>query len=197
MFDLWKYIIQAGAIGYILVGVSVIASGVILERYLFWLRQPKGIRNEPNAKLAAAFMKKDKAAILKSASEIKGLEGDALKVIATNLHCSDDAPLDIAMSEVIESSNQFLWILELGSGIAPMFGILGTVAGIIVSFNGISGDMPDTGVMISGISVSMTTTAIGLIVSLLCIVPFNHLAKMAHKRQVQIAANLQGYWINK
>ena len=197
MFDLWKYVVQAGSIGYVLVGVSIIATGVILERYLFWARQSKDFTKGFDPKIAAAFKAKDKTTLLKQAAEIKGLEGDALKMVANNLHCKEDAPLDIAMNQVVESSTQFLWILELCSGIAPMFGILGTVAGIIVSFQGMSGDMPDTGVMVAGISVSMTTTAIGLIVALIVLIPANHLATMAHKRQIKIASLLQEYWINK
>jgi len=197
MFDLWKYIVQAGTIGYVLVGVSIIATAVIIERYAYWFKQSKGLTSSSDPKLATAFKSKDKATILKHANEIKGLEGDALRVVANNFHGSDDTPLDMAMSETIESSTQFLWILELCSGVAPMFGILGTVAGIIVSFEGMSGDMPDTGVMVSGISVSMTTTAIGLIVALLSLIPANHLAKMAHNRQVKIASKLQEYWLQK
>jgi len=197
MFDLWKYVAQAGTIGYVLVGVSIIAIGVIIERYYYWTRQSKALSSERDPKVEAAFKTKNKAALIKHADEIKGLEGDALRVVANNIHGADDTPLDMAMSNVIESSTQFLWILELCSGIAPMFGILGTVAGIIVSFEGMSGDMPDTGVMVSGISVSMTTTAIGLIVALMSLIPANHLAKMAHKRQVQIANRLQEYWILK
>lgn len=197
MFDLWKYVAQAGTIGYVLVGVSIIAIGVIIERYVYWFKQSKELSKKSDPKLGVAFKNKDKAALLKRADVISGLEGDALRVLANNLNCKDDTALDMAMSEVIESSTQFLWILELCSGIAPMFGILGTVAGIIVSFEGMSGDMPDTGVMVSGISVSMTTTAIGLIVALLSLIPANHLAKMAHKRQVQIANRLQEYWLQK
>lgn len=197
MFNLWKYIEQAGTIGYLLLGVSTFASAVIIERYWFWFKQPKTISKATIQKLFIAFKNKDKSIIKQHASQIKGLEGEALESVARNLYCSDDTPLDIAMSSTIDSSTQFLWILELCAVIAPMFGILGTVAGIIVSFDGISGDVPNTGVMVSGISVSMTTTAIGLVVALLSSIPCNHLSKKAHDKQVQIAARLQEFWIYK
>ena len=197
MFDLWKYVVQAGAIGYILVGISILASGVAIERYIFWLFQPRMKKKDLNPKLIMAFKNKDKVAILKEAKTLKGLESDALKIIANNINCKEDTPLDIAMTDVVETSTQFLWILELCSGVAPMLGILGTVAGIIVSFEGMSGDMPDTGVMVSGISVSMTTTAIGLIVALLALIPATHLGKIAHKRQIDLASRLQQYWLQK
>lgn len=197
MLDLWGYVVQAGVIGYVLVGISIIACGVALERYIFWFSQPRNIGKELDPRLVAAFKRKNKDEILKIATDMKGLEGEALKIVANNINCEEDTPLDIAMVEVIESSTRFLWILELCSGIAPMFGILGTVAGIIVSFQGMSGDMPDTGVMVAGISVSMLTTAIGLIVALFALVPATHLGKIAHKRQLQIASRLQEYWIQK
>jgi len=197
MFDLWKYIEQAGIIGYLLLGVSTIASAVIIERYWFWFMQPGRITKATLQKLFIAFKTKDRTAIKQQASKIKGLEGDALESVARNLYSEDDTPLDIAMNNVVDSSTQFLWILELCAVIAPMFGILGTVAGIIVSFDGISGDVPNTGVMVSGVSVSMTTTAIGLLVALLSSIPSNHLSKKAHDKQVEIATRLQECWIYK
>ncbi len=198
MLDLWKYVEQAGWIGYILVGVSILATGVIFERYfVYWLRQSRGLTKKHNAKLAVALSRKDKKQVEKIAADMTGVESEALSIVAKNINCADDTALDLAVSHVVESTNQHLWILELCGGIAPMFGILGTVAGIIMSFDGMSGAMPDTGVMVSGISVSMTTTVIGLVVSILCLVPYNHLVRRAHKRQVLVASQLQQYWINR
>ena len=194
MMDLWKYVVQAGTIGYVLVGISVIALGVCIERYLFWFRQSAGLTKSFNASLADAFRNNDRNFIISSAEKIRGIEGEALKIVGVNFNASGDTALDIAVTHVTDSTNRFLWILELCGGIAPMFGILGTVSGIIVSFQGMSGDMPDTGVMVAGISVSMLTTAIGLIVAIIALVPANHLSNTAYTRQLRIASRLQEYW---
>ena len=195
MFNLSEYIVQAGIIGYLLVAISIITIGVVIERYWFWLQLQEKLPCSFDPVLAHAFKRRDKRTIIRKAEGLGKLEEALLKTIAESLDCRDDTPLDIAMSTAVHETTRFLWILELCTGIAPMFGILGTVSGIILSFKGMSGSMPDTNMMVSGISVSMLTTAIGLIVALTGLIPYNHLSKKAHSYQAALAARLQEYWI--
>ena len=67
-----------------------------------------------------------------------------------------------------------LGLLDTVVTVSPMLGILGTVTGIIASFSlmGSSGTEDPTGVA-AGIAEALLTTAAGLIVSMLALLPYN------------------------
>ncbi len=61
-----------------------------------------------------------------------------------------------------------IWVLELIAASAPLFGLLGTVLGMIVAFQGVGqgGGGADTAILASGIWEALLTTAFGLAVAL-------------------------------
>ncbi len=67
-----------------------------------------------------------------------------------------------------------IWVLELIAASAPLFGLLGTVLGMIVAFQGVGqgGGGADTAILASGIWEALLTTAFGLAVAL----PFSMLS---------------------
>ncbi len=86
------------------------------------------------------------------------------------------------LREELERRAQFLvrhlarhiWVLELIAASAPLFGLLGTVLGMIVAFQGVgdSAGGADTALLAAGIWEALLTTAFGLAVAL----PFSILA---------------------
>lgn len=100
---------------------------------------------------------------------------------------------DLPFQEALEdSARQAVRKLATGLGVldtivtlAPMLGILGTVTGIITSFNlmGAMGTDDPTGVA-SGIAEALITTAAGLVVSILALIPLNA-GRIWHKALTQ------------
>jgi biopolymer transport protein ExbB len=75
-----------------------------------------------------------------------------------------------------------LSILSLISGIAPLFGFLGTIIGMITLFKGIASDGQVTlNVIAGGIYIKMVTSATGLIVGLIAFVGHNFLSTQVEK----------------
>lgn len=70
--------------------------------------------------------------------------------------------------ELIKKLNQRIFLLPLNGQIAPLFGLLGTVLGMIETFQTIANlqTQPSPSIIASGIWVAMLTTAFGLIVSI-------------------------------
>lgn len=192
---MWAYIQQAGIIGYILVGISVVSAGVVIERMRFWLQQGR----KPDANTRSRifeFLKLEKLDEVKALVKENGsMEDRALYRLFQYKKVDNDSPLEIILNREHKAAHQWLLILDVNGSIAPMVGILGTVIGIITAFKGMSGNTPDTNVMISGISVSMLTTAIGLIVALSSIIPYNFLASKAHRRLSDLGDLLQECWL--
>lgn len=183
---LWHYVQQAGPLGYVLVGVSIASVTVILERCWFWLVHGRPVSTSKRARWLDGCRNGDEL-MLDSASP----ESRALAYIRAEAALRDDGPLDVALSREIRKTTHGLSVLECNAAIAPMLGILGTIIGIIQAFAGMQGSVPDTAVMVTGISVAMLTTAIGLVVALISIIPFSAFSQLAYRRQVQTAELLR------
>ncbi|MEZ6005473.1 MAG: MotA/TolQ/ExbB proton channel family protein [Planctomycetota bacterium] len=87
---------------------------------------------------------------------------------------------DLARKEGLEAAERVIArgmvLLDTVITVAPMLGILGTVTGIIQSFELLGGDAkPDPLGVSSGIAEALITTAIGLVVALGTILPYNWL----------------------
>ncbi len=75
-----------------------------------------------------------------------------------------------------------LGVLSTIAGIAPMFGFLGTIAGMIVLFSNIQHTNKfEIGVIAGGIYTKMITSAVGLIIGLLAYVANNYLSAQIDK----------------
>lgn len=82
--------------------------------------------------------------------------------------------MEVAANEEIARMRRGLGVLDTIVTMAPMLGLLGTVIGIILSFDilGTYGVENPMGVA-SGIAQALITTAAGLIISLVTLVPYN------------------------
>lgn len=187
---LMQYIADAGPLGKVLVGLSMLSVAVIMERIWFWIAKGRPVPQM----LRSAWLSELRAGRIPEVGD-SSPEARAVQYLCDHYHTGDEKILDVALSREVRETNRFLAVLDTNSAIAPMLGILGTVVGIIQAFAGMKGDAPDTGVMVSGISVAMLTTAMGLVVALVSIISFNLLASRAHKRQLETAELLQEAWI--
>ncbi len=89
--------------------------------------------------------------------------------------CGLTQGLEEAGQQVLERLRKRLSILDTLVTLSPMLGILGTVTGIIGSFHllGASDVGADALAVSSGIAEALLTTAVGLVVSMTALVPFN------------------------
>lgn len=86
--------------------------------------------------------------------------------------------------DLIKKLNQRIFLLSLNGQTAPLFGLLGTVLGMIETFQTIANlqTQPSPSVVASGIWVAMLTTAFGLIVSIPSYIFYIFLEKKIEER---------------
>ena len=89
--------------------------------------------------------------------------------------CGLTQGLEEAGQQALDRLRRGLSILDTLVTLSPMLGILGTVTGIIGSFHllGSSNAGADPTAVSSGIAEALLTTAVGLIVSMMALVPLN------------------------
>jgi biopolymer transport protein ExbB len=88
---------------------------------------------------------------------------------------------------------KYLTVLSTITAIAPLLGFLGTVVGMILSFEVIAVQgLNDPGAVAKGISVALLTTAYGLIVAFFTQPFYNYFTSKvaAYTRQIETAANI-------
>ncbi|MFO7871337.1 MAG: MotA/TolQ/ExbB proton channel family protein [Kiritimatiellia bacterium] len=78
-----------------------------------------------------------------------------------------------------------LWILTTVGNAAPLFGMAGTVLGMIKSFEKLA-QMADTSQVAVGISEALITTGAGLLIALFAVIPFNIFSSMAEDIELEI-----------
>jgi biopolymer transport protein ExbB len=98
----------------------------------------------------------------------------------------DVETLELKLNEVVlrESSRleRFLWIVKTVSVVAPLLGLLGTVTGMIKTFQAITlYGAGDPKMMASGISEALVTTMLGLIVAIPLVMLYDALANSSRR----------------
>ena len=102
---------------------------------------------------------------------------------------------DAGFQETLEAASQLelnrlrrgLSLLDTTITVAPMLGILGTVTGIINTFNLLSSaGIEDPSKATAGLAEALITTAAGLIVAIGCLFPFNFLVSQIKHRTTEL-----------
>ena len=178
---MFNIIEKGGLVMIFIILLSVVAAVIIIERLLFFRRirsdEEKVIENIRGALEKNHFY--EAIAICENdPSPIANL----LKVGIEHRFYSQAEIKDAIMGAAnleIPRLEKYLSPLGTIAHIAPLLGLLGTVTGNIEAFGvlGTAGAVGDPGLLASGISEALLTTAAGLIVSIPATVFYNHLVQ--------------------
>lgn len=192
------FIQKGGPVMYPLLICSLISLTFIIERALFWIRQNRG-RNQEVVNEMLHLAEQD------CYEQVNDLSHGATDYVARMLYCGilhrefslKDA-LDMAAEEEIKRMEKHLPILDTIITLAPLLGILGTVIGIIQSFDllGSSGIEHPQAVS-AGIAQALVTTAAGLTIAILTLIPYNYFqsrVEAAVRRLEKYGTSLEIVW---
>jgi biopolymer transport protein ExbB len=174
---------------YPLLAFSVIAFAVILERAVFYLLSRD--RSSRVAEELATLRKEhgDWEAAAKSFEEHKK-RVYFLPLIAVYFDALDEAPeraeerLFAQAKEIVMLNERRLPILASIAAIAPLFGLFGTVLGMIVVFQKLAalGGRADVALLSGGIWVALLTTAFGLLIAIPSLLAHHYFSRLAGSR---------------
>ncbi|MDX1564852.1 MAG: MotA/TolQ/ExbB proton channel family protein [Phycisphaeraceae bacterium] len=168
-----QFINRGGWVMWPLLALSLCAMTLIFERTIFWSRTHSGAARRRTERLIGLLAegKTDQARGL--ADEDQTLYGDLIRLLLQN------GTGEAATTAAIERQRQRLYrfMPTLGTIItaAPMLGILGTVIGIISSFEVLSAKELSTkpAEVGAGIAEALLTTVAGLVVAIVTLFPYN------------------------
>ncbi len=165
---------SGGPVMWPLLVCSLIVLTVVIERALFWY----SLEKKRSRKLMDEIL-----ALAETGSwdEIKkmtaGNEDHVIRVLVVGiLHRRYDMgrAMEAEAEMLLQRMNRYMPILDTMITVAPLLGILGTVLGIISSFKMLgSAGISDPKLVTSGIAQALITTATGLIISVVAVIPYN------------------------
>jgi biopolymer transport protein ExbB len=190
-----EFFIKGGPVMWPLLGCSLVALAVIIERMLFWLRAARRrVRaTAPVAQVLELSGRRD----FDKALDLAGRTADSVaRVLAAGLSrrgagLSDH--LAVAAEEELASMRRGMAVLDTIVTIAPLLGILGTVTGIIGAFNMLGGsEIQEPKAVVGGLAEALITTAAGLVIAIGTVIPFNLFrARIAEEtKRIESAATL-------
>jgi len=186
---------RGGPIMWPLLCCSVVSVTIVIERLIFCWRAAAG----DDGKLLSSIFRLTEAGRYEEALRAGSVGGSAsLRVLRSGLenrsHGLSEA-MQIAAADEVQRMKHGLGVLDTIVTMAPLLGILGTVIGIIESFDllGAAG-IEDPKAVTGGIAQALITTAAGLSVALVTLVPFNYLVSRVQRearRLEQIATQFE------
>ena len=151
----WKERIdQGGVVGYIIIALGFVALLIALERLIVLMMAG----NKVNAQLRKDTASDDNALgrVLMSAEKYRGADLETLEL-----------KLGEAILKETPALNRALMFLKIIAVVAPLLGLLGTVTGMIKTFQAITlFGTGDPKLMAGGISQALVTTVLGLSVAI-------------------------------
>ena len=186
--------VGATAVLYLLIGLSVISIGIIVERWWFHNRRRADMKRLTDS-IAKLLRKDDRQGVL---NILRGSKAVEAQVILEALEYYDQGP--DAFTEIVEKAMRdrrpqveagLLFLGTLGNN-APFIGLFGTVLGIVHSFRELGAAQPGAAGggnmdnVMNGIAEALISTAVGILVAIPAVVFYN----MFSKRAQQIEENV-------
>jgi len=151
--DLKQRVQQGGLVGYIIIAVAIIGVLIALERFIILLLMERKVSRQ-----------------LKTRTPGNNPLGRIMQVYEDNPDVDTETleyKLDEAILKELPGLQRGLGALSLLAAIAPLLGLLGTVVGIIETFQSITlFGTGDPRAMSDGISQALVTTVMGLVVAI-------------------------------
>ncbi|MGR3178064.1 MAG: MotA/TolQ/ExbB proton channel family protein [Candidatus Anammoxibacter sp.] len=187
MFELFQ---KGGYVMYPLLVCSIISMTFAIDRLIFWIRE----KRDRNTKLLIDIMQEAEKGNYSNALKLaKEPKDHVIRVICNGLahiEFSMVSALEMAAGDEIGRMKRGLGVLDTIITMAPLLGILGTVIGIIQSFDMLGqAGIGDPKTVTVGIAQALITTAAGLSIALFTIIPYNYFVA----RVDRAARNLEKY----
>jgi biopolymer transport protein ExbB len=184
MVDLFN---KGGVVMYPLLACSVISLTVILERSFFWLREKKRTDNRlVDEVLDLSRLRKYEDIKTKT----RGSADFVVRVLVCGLvhrEYSLSKAMEMAALEEIKRMKKYLPVLDTMITAAPLLGILGTVLGIIHSFDMLGkAGIQDPQAVTGGIAQALLTTAAGLFIAIFTLFPYNYFTSKVEKAALRL-----------
>jgi biopolymer transport protein ExbB len=175
-----NYSVQSMGLIPLLAFIFLLGISIIVERFMFFSRAVKaGKTLEHDLKMVEPANLSDAQKVAEHYGQT--VQGELVKS-ALKVRGKPEAVVERELEETIMFQmprlDRNLWILDTAVTLGPLLGLLGTIIGMVESFNvlGTSGTANPNGVT-GGIGHALTATACGLTIAIVCVIFLNYFNK--------------------
>jgi len=193
---LWGYFVKGGPIMWPLLAFSIVALAFIIERFIA-LRRAKINVNEFLAKIRKALIvNRSVRDAIKICEQYRGPVASIMKAgLLKYGQSKEDIEKTIENAALYEMGRleRGLVVLATTANVAPLLGFLGTVTGMIKSFDALAkAGLSNPGLVAAGISEALITTAAGLMIAIPVQLCYNYFMNRINKfvRDIETATNM-------
>lgn len=192
----WDYMDMGGPIMWPLLAFSIIALAFIVERFIALWRAKINV-NEFLAKIRKALLvNRSVREAIKVCEQYQGPVASIMKAGLLKFgHPKEDLEKTIENAALYEMGRleRGLMVLATTANVAPLLGFLGTVTGMINSFDALAeAGLSNPGLVASGIKEALITTAAGLMVAIPVQLFYNYFTSRINTfvRDIETATNM-------
>ncbi|MFH7326805.1 MotA/TolQ/ExbB proton channel family protein [Desulfurivibrio sp. C05AmB] len=181
---------SGGPLMYPLLACSLIALTVVIERAIFWA----GVEYHRRRDLVDEVLDLSRQGQWETVrAKVRGCRDYVIKILVSGILHRDFSPgkaMEAAAADELQRMRRFMGVLDTMITVAPLLGILGTVVGIINSFEmlGVAG-IEEPAKVTAGIAQALITTAAGLSIAIFAVFPYNYF----NARVENAALNIEKY----
>jgi biopolymer transport protein ExbB/TolQ len=161
---------------YLLLGLSVVSIGVMLERWIFYTRHKVDVYAVRNA-LTRHLARGDFAGAAALLEKRDALETNVVLEGLRNYEKGPESVEDLIAGALGHEKTRYekrLNFLATLASNAPYIGLFGTVLGIVRSFRDLAANMAEaSSAVMAGIAEALIATAVGLLVAIPAVIAFN------------------------
>jgi biopolymer transport protein ExbB len=170
--NFFAFLAKGGLVMVPLLGSSILALAVAIERWWFWQR----FRTQENGERILALVA---AGLLPQAMQMAHTsQHPVAKVLFAGLEHRNSAPsmaMEAASQAELHRLKRYLPLLDTVITLAPLLGLLGTITGMISAFGIVSSSaLGQPHAITGGVAEALIATATGLAIAILTLVPYNY-----------------------
>lgn len=172
---MYEIFVSGGPVMYPLLACSIVVLTVIIERCIFWVRiDMRHNQTLINDVLDLCRVGDWEAVRMKT----RNSKDYIIRILVTGIlhrEFSMSRAMESLAADEVRKMQKYMNIIDTMITVSPLLGILGTVTGVIGSFDAIGNSGIDNPRMItSGLAEALVTTAAGLMIAIFSVFPYNY-----------------------
>jgi biopolymer transport protein ExbB len=166
--------LKGGPIMWPILACLVVALATVAERVLYW-RKVRRLRAEPAfAEILGDVRLGRFGPVWERTRDAASPFLVALRAGLANGRAEPVTAMQLSAEETLEEAGARQWLLSTIVTLAPLLGLLGTVIGIMGSFQFIGSEQLAVAKVSGGVGEALIATAAGLGIAIVCLIPHNY-----------------------